>query len=210
MARFEFDSKKLNELYTVNQEVKAICDMLSASTYNKRESKVDRLRIRLKEFGHDVERSRIVSALKELEKAGCGDYIKGSRGTKSKFLWEVQTLQLADQAIEDTNVEEFLDFSDELHNERTSTIEHTFHLRPGHVIEFSLPTNLSRDEGCRLGAFFRSVAFDQHESARHIEIEHKHLVRPNYYSTIDLPGDLTDEEAYRLGSFAETLSFEAD
>jgi len=91
------NTQMLNDLYSDNETVRAVCNLLTARKLNQRESHLSRLNdllvgkgSREKEKGY----GRLLVAAKALEAAGAGVLIRGRRGKPTRFRWSIPTLSL--------------------------------------------------------------------------------------------------------------------
>lgn len=78
---------KLTDLAINNTIAYNICEALSNYKCNRQITTVDRICFMLKRNGVSMDRKYIIETLKSLSSTGCGKYIKGSKGHKSRFEW---------------------------------------------------------------------------------------------------------------------------
>ncbi len=81
-----------------NSTVRAIVDLLSERTKNAKLNGLKRIQVLLKHRGVVVNWGDLIAAFRLLQEAGCGIFVKGSKGKKSRFIWAVHTTMLADYA----------------------------------------------------------------------------------------------------------------
>lgn len=119
----------------------------------------------------DVPRYDIVAALKELEKAGAGEFFVGHAGLKSRFEWATPSARAAartpakkrprsgkdERALELPDVSEPSSAGDAA--SPLSTLEHRFYLRPGFVAAIELPADVTQLEVERFCQFLQAIPF---------------------------------------------------
>jgi hypothetical protein len=132
-----------------------------------------------------VARYDVVAALKELEKAGRGQFVVGRKGKKSRFIWHVQaglpraasasvsarvpvTKRTAPKraAARDSSVERERELtatsgtgSVPERSSRPHTLEHAFHVRAGVLVKLQLPADITAQEVERLCQFLQAIPF---------------------------------------------------
>lgn len=223
---------KLADFYESNTTVRAILDMLAERTNNSKVHLVKRIQFLLKRRGIAASWGDIIAALRLLQEAGCGTFVKGSKGYSSRFYWAVKSTQAASYAIdvvggqdEDEEEEEEEEEGDEEEKEDgedadeylldpdAPSIRHSFVLRIDWKIFLHLPADLTQTEANRLAQFAESLSFtdpyedeeDEDEGYDDDEIMHSYVLRPPYRATLRLPADLTPREATRLAEFIRVL-----
>lgn len=154
--------EKLKSVYAENKVVRAICDLLAARERNQNETKLHVVVRRLTNNDPDLKKSEIIAAFRALEDAGCGRYVEGRRGWRSRFVWEVKSLDVSaaakgEQALErDASPNDAVDPPDE----DAELIEHSFALRPDLSVSIELPADLTKNEASRLAAFLQALPFE--------------------------------------------------
>jgi hypothetical protein len=152
------ETDKLRAAYAQNKVVQAICDHLSKREKNQNETKLHRMLQHLGNDGHEVKKSAVIAAFRELEEAGCGQYVEGRHGWPSRFVWSVKTLHVSAAARGDHALEQDLEDNDA--EDDPELLEHSFNLRPGVVVTMELPADLTKGEASRLAAFIQTLPFD--------------------------------------------------
>lgn len=146
--------------------------------------------------------------LNELENARCGEYIKGSRGHPSRFVWHYNMLDVAKLALEYSD-----EFEPEPLNDSSDSdefVEHCYLLRRDYKFVIRLPYELTRYEGLRLGLFVQGIAYLQEEDFDDYEksTESKEYIFP-LNAEVDiplaLPIDLFENEASLLTDYFDSL-----
>lgn len=91
------NAKKLARLYREFSTVKAILDYFSTAETRKPAdiTYVDDIEADLKKAGVDTSRTEITTIFELLDFAGCGTYIRGARGKRSRIEWTVDYTSLA-------------------------------------------------------------------------------------------------------------------
>jgi hypothetical protein len=134
------------------------------------------------EFG-DASRYEIVASLKELEKAGSGQFVVGRKGQRSRFVWArdkapaaPRAAQKAASAPKRSRVRAdrgAVDRAPGLSSEpapqgsaskppvpaASRTLRHSFHLRPGLLVSIELPEDVSATEVARFCSFLQAIPF---------------------------------------------------
>lgn len=226
---------KLADLYANNPAVEAILDLLADRKYNTKLSLVKRIQFLLKQKGILLGWGELIAAFRLLQEAGCGTFIRGSRGYSSRFEWAIKTTMAAEHASdaaeeqdedqdeeddeEDEDEYELEDDDDEDEDDDdtvTDTLLHSFVLRPALRIELRLPASLTQTEADRLGQFVESLSFtdpfgddedEEDEEYDDEEIRHSYVLRPANRVALRLPADLTPREANRVAAFIRALPF---
>ncbi len=151
-----------------NKTFSVAFDVFKRREKDSKETTVDRLEKVIQSEGHSPQRGDVVSLFKELESAGCGKFWVGRRGAPSRFAWDVSLRSVGraaasitdrvDDMAEDTEEDEEADF--ESGSAEDEAITHSFHLRPGVCVRFSLPADLTPKEASRLADFVKTLPFD--------------------------------------------------
>ena len=103
--------EQVRALYHADEAARVFLDHCAERERDASATSVDRIAYRL-----DVSRETAVGVAQALEEAGCGTFVLGRRGHKSRFVWdyscisvgqaaagEVASLEEPDDAIEDVN-----------------------------------------------------------------------------------------------------------
>lgn len=158
--------ERLKALYASDTTARVLFEHLARRQRDRSETTVDRLLVQLSE--HGIRRSDLIRVLRGLEDLGCGRYIEGRWGYKSRFQWEVSLTSVGKVACgQQENVEplgppdEAADVDVDVEEETDEGIRHIFHLRPSWTIELVLPEDFSTKEAERLSAFIKALPFEQ-------------------------------------------------
>jgi hypothetical protein len=153
------DLVRLTTLYKDNAVARAVLDEFAERTNDSSVTKLDRAIQIAEKRGIAASRADMTGVFRELEAAGCGQYLVGRRGHPSRFSWSV-SLVSAGQAAAGENVRvEHVEPAEEVDEEGPSMLDHTFKLRPALAITVSLPGDLSVNESERLATFIKSLPF---------------------------------------------------
>ena len=154
--------EKLKNVYAQNKVVQAICDHMAARERNQNETKLHRMLRHLTNDGVDLKRSELIAAFHALEDAGCGQYVEGRHGWRSRFVWEVKTLDVSAAAKGQQTLERDVSSDDAVDqpDEDVELIEHSFVLRPDLTVSVELPADLTKSEASRLAAFLQALPFE--------------------------------------------------
>lgn len=157
----------LKTLYRDDVSAKAILDYFSTRKKAMSVSSVDRIGFKSK-----VAYAEVVRVFKELAAAGCGTFLNGRKGYKSRMEWDYSLVSLGlvargeaaiPEPIDPSSVEEEDDLVTGLVDEggvEDGNLPHAFQLRPDTTLHFSLPADLTAREAERLAAFIRSLPFE--------------------------------------------------
>lgn len=171
LAEQQLNMDALRELYSADKTARALFDNLAKRVYNSREQSVDQLERNLDKDGVEVSRRDITHLLRELARAGCGEYIVGRKGYPSRFRWNVETVVIGRYAAgistdighsspnggDDTLAEKGADgYPPPSSHEFT----HGFQLRPDLLVSFRLPADLTTPEAARLADFVKTLPFE--------------------------------------------------
>ena len=97
---------------------------------------------------------------RELEEIGCGEVVLGRRQHKTRIVWEYSLRSMGNAAKGATK--NLASSTEEQEDEAISVqgmIDHSFAVRPGYTVSFSLPTDVTAKEAERLATFIRSIPF---------------------------------------------------
>lgn len=154
--------EELRSIYAKNQAVKAICDHFADRSKNQNETALHRMLMHLEADGYDFPRRDVIAAFRALEGAECGRYVEGRHGWKSRFVWSVKSLLIAD-AAKGTESVASLEAQDDEDSKAVEDdlIEHSFWLRPDLSVTIELPGDLSPHEAYRLSQFVSALSFEE-------------------------------------------------
>ena len=79
----------LRNLYRDSRVAHAFLDLAARRERDRSETKVDSIWRLLGGEGQAFERREIIALFRQLEKAGCGQFVEGRRGWPSRFVWSV-------------------------------------------------------------------------------------------------------------------------
>jgi hypothetical protein len=80
---------KIRALYKVDANAQALFDWTAQRERDATSTNIDRIRSQL-----GISRGEAVALARRLEEAGCGQFIVGRRGQKSRFLWSYSCISL--------------------------------------------------------------------------------------------------------------------
>ncbi|HTU63433.1 MAG TPA: hypothetical protein VMF89_33455, partial [Polyangiales bacterium] len=127
----------------------------------------------------EVARYDIVAALKELEKAGAGEFFVGHAGRKSRFEWSNTPSSRADATVPKSRLKQRADTkrsaaeaersmpvvpgapAREQNERERGALEHRFYLRPGFVASIHLPLDVTPLEVERFCQFLQAIPFSR-------------------------------------------------
>lgn len=88
----------LRSLYQRNPDARLMFDWTASLTRDATETSIDRMMAKLR-----LSRSAAVSLARELEEAGCGEFIVGRHGSLSRFKWAYSRVSLGRVAAGETD-----------------------------------------------------------------------------------------------------------
>jgi len=165
------EAQKVGRLFKREKVVQTVIVNLAGARPDGGETKVLELVRATGLAAHEV-----VHVLKALGNCGCGTFIVGRRGAKSRMRWSVDPQQLlgaataeleelpAFEADRDLDVEpahaEAAPARAGRRSKNGELLTHIYNLRPGLVVRFELPSSLTRSEADRLAKFVLSLPFE--------------------------------------------------
>ena len=163
------DKDALQELYRTDKTARDVLDHLARRERNWSEVTVDRLASNVWSEGSDASRPEIIQVLRTLEDVGCGRFVVGRGGHRSRFQWYVGMVAVGRHAagqpavIEEvgpeTPSEEDEQANEDLPSDEIRDLTHGFQLRPDLLISFKLPADMSPGEAARLADFIKTLPF---------------------------------------------------
>jgi hypothetical protein len=158
----QIPAKKLTELYKKSPAARSMLDEFARRERNKSETKVDNL-LHLRVESRPITRGEIIEVFQELEQIGCGDFIVGRKGHRSRFRWGVALTTVARAAAgEDLQIENLSeeDLAQDADIPEGDSETHSYRLRRNLKVEFELPLDLTHAEAARLADFIRTLPFE--------------------------------------------------
>jgi hypothetical protein len=156
----------LRSLYMVDPEAKTIFDQLATFTKNMSTTKIDQLLGRLSNGQNPASRWAVIKFFKKLEELGCGRFVPGRRGKKTRLEWAANLTDVSKVAA-GLNVAigaapPAAEVDDVAAGEPTNDlVEHPFRLRRELDVRLRLPADLTPAEAARLAAFIQTLPFDE-------------------------------------------------
>lgn len=155
-------SKEVKDLYSRDSSAKAIFDLFSQRQKDANFNTAERVA-----YSAEVPYSEVVRVFRELAEIGCGRFISGRKGYKTRIEWSYKIRSLAAAAKGDASTVDELDSEDvdaedefDLSEVDHDLLSHPFQLRADLAIELRLPSDLSSREAERLATFIRSLPFE--------------------------------------------------
>jgi hypothetical protein len=159
-SEMDIDVAGLRDLYKASVVAQAALDHFGRRRKNSGITTVDRLQERLVRLGHEVSRNEVVDLLRTLGKLGCGKFVVGRRGGRSRLRWSVGLREVGQLAAgEDVAVPQLETAEHEEGDgpEAGANREHRYWLRPELEVLLELPPNLTASEASRLADFIRTL-----------------------------------------------------
>jgi hypothetical protein len=160
---------KIKKLYNSTALARAFFKWAANRVNDATQTPLDRLEVVLQTGRRDV-----VALARSLDEIGCGKFIEGRRGARSRIQWHYSLRGLGlvatgtKDAVEDVDEELVADEGDRAGGEDSGIapegggegIRHQFTLRPDVRVEFLLPKDLTSREAERLSSFIQSLPFE--------------------------------------------------
>jgi hypothetical protein len=109
----------------------------------------------------ELDRRDVITVLQKLDQAGCGKFVIGRRGQKSRFQWRVPMMDVGRAAAargDGADPEQAIDGSEPVRG-GLSWLDHEYRLRPDLIVKLSLPQDLTALEAARLSDFVKTLSF---------------------------------------------------
>ena len=156
------DKDALTAIATTNPCAHDLFQLWSQRLRNQKETRVGRSLEQLIDVGSNHTRTDVVAVFQTLENYGCGKFVIGRRGRKSRFVWDEPMIHVSHVALDiadevtSTTAEEIAmeDIDDE-----PDWLVHSFNLRDDLEIEIELPADLTSREAERLASLMEALAF---------------------------------------------------
>lgn len=165
----------LRDVYDNDDAAGVIFDDLAERNRNHRETSPESVMAILYQNDLSVDRADVIAFFRKLEAAGCGKYIEGRRGHRSRFQWYAKMIDVAvaaqggeptvseigpdDDTFIDDEDEDSLEEGEE-EEEPEGTITHQFVLRPDFSIRINLPSDLKTGEAARISDWIKTLPFE--------------------------------------------------
>ena len=150
----------LRKLYSEDSSARAVLDHFASRERNWGTTTVDRIHRNLLNEGQNISRREVIGVFRELENWGCGSFMIGRKGWKSRFEWNVQMVGVGQAAAGETEqVEKVSPEEAGEENEGNSLFKHTFRLRYDQSVTVELPVDLTAQEAVRMARFIETLPF---------------------------------------------------
>ena len=160
MTDDDVDLDGVRRLYGGDEAAQALLDHLAGRERDRRVTPVDRLLVNVAREGTVLSRGELIRVLRLLEELGCGRFVPGRRGHKSRFEWEASLVSVGQVAAGEA--EEFEDAPEDTGiNDEVDLIGHSFQLRRDLPVEIELPADLTASEADRLASFIKTIPFGE-------------------------------------------------
>ena len=155
-------AKTLKNMNNSDVSAKAIFEQFFKRQKDAQVSNVDRV---AEVVG--IDRSEVIRIFKLLDNNGCGHFIAGRRGGKSRMEWDKSIRSIANASkgntqlvtkIDDAAIENDIEVS--ASQNTLKLIKHQINLRSDMAVEFLLPPDLTAREAERLAAFVKTIPFE--------------------------------------------------
>lgn len=157
------DHDELRSLYNGRVEARYVLDHFASRERNRSSITVDRLLDHVYQDGHSLSRGQAIEVLRALQGLGFGEFKAGRKGWPSRFETKYGLLSVGRVATGesmDMDAVTTEDLEDNEEDELDQMLDHKYQLRPGFVVTFSLPQNLTRGEATRLADFIKTLPFE--------------------------------------------------
>lgn len=157
------DTAALQEAYSNNPALAAVCDELASRQRKQQSTKLRRMLSLLDQTtDNPPKKYQLIAAFRVLEDVNAGQYVEGRHGHPSRFEWSVNTLEACRAAqgeqVQPAAIEPEVAAEDGEPEE--SILDHYFNLRADYQLELQLPIDLSKEEAERLATFVRSLPLE--------------------------------------------------
>lgn len=150
----------IRRLYDEDPAAPALLDHFAGRERNLRVTPVDRLLVNVQREGSEVSRGDLIRVLKKLQELGCGTFVPGRRGHKSRFEWDASLVSVGQVAAgEAEEFEDAPDYLEEKDSSESQMLEHRFWLRHDLSVIVELPEDLSGSEAVRLSHHIAAIPF---------------------------------------------------
>lgn len=155
-------ANSLKELYQSDNAAKALFDWFGSRVRGASEIEVEHASTKT-----GVEYSKVIKVFRKLHDLGCGKFMEGRRGFKSRITFTYGIIGLGNVA-RGSNVQALVpvekqlpdDLDDDVNASSVSnSVLHPYQLRSDFLAELRLPNNLSEKEAERLAAFIKTLPF---------------------------------------------------
>jgi hypothetical protein len=178
--------QELRKIYEQNPLARALCRLPAVRASHRRETSVDWALSLLRQHGSPASRSEVVRVFKDLDKAGAGKFVVGRKSGVSRFVWNYPPAELIRAALPSLGSSGTTEItgisldpkvgsetrryglvaplqlgveSEAPQGDQTVLVPHSFQLRPGLLVMFELPIDLTQTEAQRLCSFIASLPF---------------------------------------------------
>lgn len=158
------DIDSIKTLYTASSVARKFFDHMACRKRNQGETSVDRICELLSVDSGEVGRKEVVDLFQDLARLGCGQFVRGRKGYRSRLVWSVGSLQLAKIATGEMSAELIPDNDDSNcsdESDESETFMHAYILRESFSVSLELPSDLTRSEAERLAMFIRSLPMEE-------------------------------------------------
>ncbi len=155
--------KEIRRLHSTNETAARFFEWAAGRQRDARETTVDHLTYLLR-----IGRREALELAKSLDKLGCGEFLVGRRGAKSRIKWQFSLRSMGDVAkggadqLTKVAVEDQEDLESMEPHEvggENGDIQHSYQLRSDRRLMLSLPRDLTKKEAERLATFIQSLPF---------------------------------------------------
>ena len=154
--------QKLRELYEKNKTAQAFFDHMASRQRNQSETKVERIMVLLNAAGNAISRGDVINLFRQLQDAGCGQFVAGRHGWPSRFVWDVESMGAAKAGVGEEQEVQSIAPDETSEKESADKISHVFNLRPDLQATFELPLDLTEKEAERLATFLKSLPMEDY------------------------------------------------
>jgi len=156
----DVDLGGIRAFYSDDAAARALLDHLAGRERNRAVTPVERLLVNVSREGTELSRGNVIRVLRRLAELGCGTFVPGRRGYKSRFEWDASLVSVGQVAAGEAD--EFEDAPEkDAGNDDVEMLKHGFQLRRDLPVDLELPADLTPSEAERLAGFIRTLPFTE-------------------------------------------------
>lgn len=151
----------LRELYLNDVTAKIVLELFAQRSNKSKNITIDDLLPAVHKKSPVTTRNEVIAVFKQLADAGCGKFLAGRKGHKSRFEGMFSLIEVGAAAIggnvslEEPTTQGLADSTAD--SASTNLVQHQYRLRKDLELRIALPTDLSTGEAVRIADFIRTL-----------------------------------------------------